>query len=113
MDYNGGRMEGEKSLLQQIRDKEQEFSKKIDIVKQETDVQIATARARREKALLDAEQTGKITAEELFRKETQKTDIEIERMKKAAAAETEAARVKGEKNLPLATDKIVSYVIME
>jgi hypothetical protein len=113
MDYNGGHMEAEKTLLQQIRDKEQEFSKKLESVKQETDAQIATEKARRDKALLEAERTGKIAAEELLRKEQQKTDNEIERMKKAAAAETNAARVKGEKNLPLATDKIVSYVIME
>jgi hypothetical protein len=113
MDYNGGRMDAEKTLLQQIRDKEQEFSKKLESVKQETDAQIATEKARREKALLEAERTGKIAAEELLRKEQQKTENEIERMKKAAAAETNAARVKGEKNLPLATDKIISYVIME
>jgi hypothetical protein len=113
MDYNGGHMEAEKTLLQQIRDKEQEFSKKLESVKQETDAQIATEKARRDKALLEAERTGKIAAEELLRKEQQKTENEIERMKKAAAAETNAARVKGEKNLPLATDKIVSYVIME
>jgi hypothetical protein len=113
MDYNGGCMEAEKTLLQQIRDKEQEFSKKLESVKQETDAQIATEKARRDKALLEAERTGKIAAEELLRKEQQKTENEIERMKKAAAAETNTARVKGEKNLPLATDKIVSYVIME
>ena len=113
MDYNGGRMEAEKTLLQQIRDKEQEFSKKLETVKQETDAQIATEKARRDKALLEAERTGKIAAEELLHKEQQKTDLEIERMKKAAAAETNAAKVKGEKNLLLATDKIVSYVIME
>jgi uncharacterized protein YuzE len=113
MGYEGGHMQEEKTLLQQIRDKEQEFSKQVEIVKQETDAQIATASAMREKVLLEAEQTGKITAEELFRKETLKTDTEIERMKKAAAVETEAARVKGERNLPVATDKIVSYVIME
>lgn len=113
MDYNGGHMEAEKTLLQQIRDKEQEFSKKLESVKQETDAQIATEKARRDKALLEAERTGKIAAEELLRKEQQKTDNEIEQMKNAAAAETNAARVKGEKNLPLATGKIVSYVIME
>jgi hypothetical protein len=113
MDYNGGRMEAEKTLLQQIRDKEQEFSKRLETVKQETDAQIATEKARRDNALLEAERTGKIAADELLQKEQQKTDIEIERMKKAAVAETEAARIKGEKNLPLATDKIVSYVIIE
>jgi len=106
-------MEGEKTLLQQIRDKEQEFSKKIDIIKQETDSQIAAARTKRENALLDAERTGKIAADGLSRKETLKTDIEIEQMKKTAAAEAEAARVKGERNLPLAVNKIVSYVTME
>ena len=113
MDYNGGCMDVEKTLLQQIRDKEQEYSKKLDTVKQETDAQIATARAKKEKALLDAERTGKIAAEELLRKEQQKTDIEIEQMKKAAVAQTETAKLRGERNLPLATDKIVSYVIME
>ncbi len=113
MDYNGGRMEAEKTLLQQIRDKEQEFSKRLETVKKETDVQIATEKTKRDKALSEADRTGKIAAEELLRKEQQKIDIEIERMKKAAAAETDAARVKGEKNLPLATEKIVSYVIME
>jgi hypothetical protein len=113
MDYNGGRMEAEKTLLQQIRDKEQEFSKKLESVKQETDAQIATEKAKKDKALLEAERSGKIAAEELLRKEQQKTDNEIERMKKAAATETNAARDKGEKNLPLATGKIVSYVIME
>jgi hypothetical protein len=113
MDYNGGRMEAEKTLLQQIRDKEQEFSKKLETVKQETDAQIATEKAKRDNALIEAERTGKIAAEELLRKEQQKTDVEIVRMKKAAAAETDAARVKGEKNLPLTIDKIVSYVIIE
>ena len=38
---------------------------------------------------------------------------EIGRMKKTAATETENARVNGEKNLPSAVKKIVSYVIME
>jgi hypothetical protein len=113
MDYNGGRMEAEKTLLQQIRDKEQEFSKKLETVKQETDAQIATEKAKRDNSLHEAERTGKIAAEELLRKEQQKTDLEIERMKNAAAAETDAARLKGEKNLPVATDKIVHYVIME
>jgi len=106
-------MEAEKTLLQQIRDKEQEFSKKLETVKQETDAQIATENAKRDNSLHEAERTGKIAAEELLRKEQQKTDIEIEQMKKAAAAQTETAKLRGERNLPLATDKIVSYVIME
>jgi hypothetical protein len=34
-------------------------------------------------------------------------------MKKAAVIETEAARIKGEKNLQPAVEKIVGYVTME
>ncbi len=113
MDYKGGCMEQEKTLLQQIRDKEQEFSKTIEIVKHETDAQIAAARAGRENALQDAERTGKKAAEELSLREKQKTDTEIERMIKAAASETEKAKVKGERNLRSAVEKIVGYVIME
>jgi hypothetical protein len=113
MGYNGGDMEEERTLLQQIRDKEQEFSKKIDSVRQETDAQIAAAKAQRESMLLAAERTGKSTAEELVRVEKQKIDADIGQMKKAATAETENTRVKGERNIPSAVKKIVSYVIME
>jgi vacuolar-type H+-ATPase subunit H len=106
-------MEEERTLLQQIRDKEQEFSKKIEIVKQETDAQIDAARIGREATLRDANRSGKTAADEYYQKEKQKTDREIEGMKKAAAIETETARIKGEKNLKPAVEKIVSYVIME
>lgn len=106
-------MKEERTLLQQIRDKEQEFSKNVETVKQETDAQIGAAREMREKALLDAERTGKNTAEELNRKEKQNTETEIEQMKKAAAAKTEVAKVQGKQNLQQAIEKIVSYVIME
>jgi vacuolar-type H+-ATPase subunit H len=113
MGYNGGIMEEERTLLQQIRDKEQEFSKKVDVVKKETDAQIAAAKAQRDSTLLDAERKGKNIADEMVRAEKQKTDTEISQMKKAATAETENARAKGERNLPSAVKKIVSYVIME
>ena len=113
MDYNGGYMEDERTLLQQIRDKEQEFSKKVETVKKETDAQIAAARAQRDSTLLEAERDGKNIAEELVRVEKQKTDTEILQMKKVAVAETDNASAKGERNLPSAVKKIVSYVIME
>jgi vacuolar-type H+-ATPase subunit H len=106
-------MEEEKTLLQQIRDKEQEFSKKIETVKQETDAQIAAAKNERDGTIHDAGRSGKAAADELYRKDIQKTENEIGQMKKMAALETEAARVKGEKNLPPAVEKIVGYVTME
>jgi vacuolar-type H+-ATPase subunit H len=110
---NGGYMEEERTLLQQIRDKEQEFSKKIETVKQETDAQIAAARTEQERTIRDAERSGKIAADESYRKDREKTESEIGKMKKASVIETEAARVTGEKNLPPAVEKIVGYVTME
>lgn len=106
-------MEEEKTLLQQIRDKEQEFSRKIETVKQETDSQIAAARSEQEATIRDAGRKGKTAAEELYRTDKQKTESEIGQMKKMAAFETEAARVKGERNLQPAVEKIVGYVTME
>jgi vacuolar-type H+-ATPase subunit H len=106
-------MEEKKTLLQQIRDKEQEFSKKIQTVKQETDAQIAAAMSEQEGTIREAGRSGKTAAEELFRTDKQKTENEIGQMKKVAALETEAARVKGERNLQPAVEKIVGYVTLE
>jgi vacuolar-type H+-ATPase subunit H len=106
-------MEEERTLLQQIRDKEQAFSKKIETVKQETDAQIAAAEHEREIAIRQAGISGKKSADDLFSREQQKTEIEIDRMKKAAESETEAAIAKGKRNLRPAVEKIISYVIME
>ena len=113
MVYEGGNMEEEKTLLQQIRDKEQEFSKRIETVKQETDIQIAAAGKERETVLHEAMTSGKNSAEELYRREQQTTAIEIGRMKKVAESETETANVKGKRNLHPAVDKIIGYVTME
>jgi vacuolar-type H+-ATPase subunit H len=106
-------MEEERTLLQQIRDKEQEFSKKIDKVKQETDAEIAAAKNERDTIIRNAGRSGEATAEEFYKKEKQKTESEIERMKKTAAGETDAVKAKGEKNLHLAVEKITGYVTMD
>lgn len=110
---DGGYMEEERTLLQQIRDKEQEFSKKIETVKQETDAQIAAAERERDKVLHQAEASGKTSAEEVFSREQKKTGIVIDRMKKMAESETETALSKGKRNLRTAVEKIVGYVIMD
>jgi hypothetical protein len=106
-------MEEERTLLQQIRDKEQVFSKKIETIKQETDGQIAAAEQEREKAIRQSWISGKKSAEDLSSREQQKTEIEIARMKKVAESETETAIAKGKRNLRPAVEKIISYVIME
>ncbi len=106
-------MEEEKTLLQQIRDKEQEFSKRIETVKQETGAQIAAAESEREVIIREALTSGKSSADDLYRREQQTTEIEIGRMKKAAESESETAVMKGKRNLSSAVDKIIGYVTME
>jgi hypothetical protein len=106
-------MEEEKTLLQQIRDKEQEFSKKLETVKQETDAQIAAAADEREQSIRKAGISGKNSADALYRREKQKTEMAIDRMKKEAESETEKAVIKGKRNLLPAVDKIISYVTMD
>ena len=44
-------MEDEKTLLQQIREMEQEFTKKIEIVRAETEAAVAAARSEAEDML--------------------------------------------------------------
>ena len=106
-------MDSEKTLLQQIRDKEQEQSKMIEAVRAETDTEIAAARHLADGVVKDAERSGKLAADEFLKKEKEKTDAEIERMKKATDAAVERARIKGEANLQPTVEKIVNYVTMK
>jgi len=105
-------VEDEKTLLQQIRDKEKEISKKIDAVRLETEETIATTRREAEKIVLDAEESGKSAAEELYSRENAKSRALVEEMKKKALTEVEAAKIHGERGLNSAVDIIVRYVTM-
>ena len=58
-------MEDEKTLLQQIREKEQEFTRKIDMVRAETEAAVAAARSDAEDLLCTADSAGKTAAEQL------------------------------------------------
>ena len=57
-------MEDEKTLLQQIREMEQEFTKKIEIVRAETEAAVAAARSEAEDMLCTADSAGKTAAEQ-------------------------------------------------
>lgn len=103
----------EKTLLQQIREKEQEFASKLDAVKKETDAAIASAQADAENMLCAADDAARKEAEQLSRQEKVKIDAGIEDLKRAAAAGRDSAGAKGEKNLPRAVEAITGYVTME
>jgi vacuolar-type H+-ATPase subunit H len=105
--------EQEKTLLQQIREKEQEYAKKIDAIKKETDAAIASAQSEAESLLCTADSVGKTEAEKLYWQEKGKIETEIEGLKREAASGRDMAAARGEKNLPRTVETITGYVTME
>ena len=106
-------MDTDKTLLQQIRDKEQDLARKVDAVRTEAEATVASARNEAKDLLCTADSVGKTTAEQVYWKERGMTEIEIEALKKAAEQERETVAVRGEKNIPAAADRIVRYVTMD
>jgi vacuolar-type H+-ATPase subunit H len=106
-------MDQEKTLLQQIREKEQEFAGKIEVVKKETDAAVAAAENDAESLLCTADSTGKTGAEQLYWQEKGKIEAEIEKLNREAEASRARAVANGEKNLPRAVESITSFVTME
>jgi hypothetical protein len=105
--------ETQKTLLQQIREKEQEYAKKLEEVKKETETAIASARSEAESLICTADGIGKKEAEKLYWQEKGAIETEITALRTVAAAERESAAARGEKNLPLAVETITGYVTMK
>jgi vacuolar-type H+-ATPase subunit H len=105
--------ETQKTLLQQIREREQEYATKLEVVRNETDTAIASAQAEGESLLCTADAAAKSEAEKLYWQEKGKIEAEIEELRRRAAAARDMAAARGEKNLPRAVDTITGYVTME
>ena len=103
----------EMTLLQQIREKELDVAKKIELVKTGTDATIAAAKTDAENLLCTASAEGKTAAEELYWREKGKTEVRIEQLRQDARRQAEAATEKGKRNIPMAADAIVRFVTME
>ena len=106
-------MDTEKTLLQQIRDKEQELATTVEAARAEAEASVATARSEAEDLLCTADKLGKTTAEQVYWKERGRTEIEIEDLKKAAELDRETILEQGERNIPAAAERIVRYVTTE
>jgi thiol:disulfide interchange protein len=106
-------MEQEKTLLQQIREKEQEYAGMTEVIKKETDAAITAVENEAESMLCTADSTGKIEAEMLYWQEKGKIEAEIDGLKREAVAAREKAAAEGEKNLSRAIETITRSVIME
>jgi len=105
--------EPEKTLLQQIREKELEYADKIEAVRKETDSVIASARSEGESLLCSVDSAGKKDAEQLYWQEKAKIETEVEALRRDAAVRQEIAATDGERNLPRAVQTITRYVTME
>jgi vacuolar-type H+-ATPase subunit H len=103
-------MVAEKSLLQQIREKELTLSIKIDETRREAEE--ITLRARKEalEMIENSEREGKKAAEEYYEKEMENVKKEIEQLKSKGNQRAMSVRVDGERNVPLAIDQIVKVV---
>jgi len=106
-------MDAERTLLQQIRDRELDLARDVETARAEAEALVAAARAEAGDLLCTADKLGKTDAGQVYWKERGRTEIEIEDLKKAAEAEREIARLQGERNVPAAADQIVRYVTGE
>ena len=106
-------MDMEKTLLQQIREKELDAATRIEGVKTETDAKIAAAQAEAENLLCTANAEGKIASEELYWREKGKTEARIEQLKQDTGLIAKAAEENGRRNVPAAAAAIVRFVTME
>ena len=106
-------MDTEKTLLQQIREKEREYAVKIEEIKKETTLAVETAKNEAEAGLCSADAAGKKEAEQLYWEGKGKIEAEIENLKRGAAAEREAFAKTGERKISQAVDAINGYITME
>lgn len=103
-------MVAEKSLLQQIREKELTLSIKIDETRREAENITLVARKEAQEMIEKSEREGKQAAEEYYKKEMEALKKEVEQLKSQGSQQAMSVRVGGERNLPLAIEKIVKVV---
>ncbi|WP_321505540.1 V-type ATPase subunit subunit G family protein [uncultured Methanoregula sp.] len=105
--------DSDKTLLQQIREKEQELAQRVDRARVESEEAVDAAKAEAEDLICTADKAGKVTAEQVYWKERGRTETEIEELKRTAELERETTSLQGERNVPAAVERIVRYVTRE
>ena len=106
-------MTEEKSLLQQIREKELMISIKIDETRREADEVIISAKKEASEIIETSEREGKKAAQEYFEKEMERLKKESEQLIDQSNQQALSVRTEGERNLPSAIDKIAKVVSLE
>lgn len=106
-------MVAEKSVLQQIRDKELLLSIKVDETRREAEDIIRIARKEASELIEKSEREGKTAAREYYEKEIKKLQEEIEQLKNQGSQQAMSIRANGENNVLSATEKIVKVILLE
>jgi len=106
-------MAEEKSLLQQIQEKELMISIRIDETRREGEEIILNARKEASEMIETSERQGKKTAQEYYEKEMERLRKEIDQLRDQSNQQALLVRAEGEHNLPSAIDKIAKVVSME
>ncbi len=106
-------MAEERSLLQQIREKEMMISIKIDETRRESEEILLNARKEASEIIETSEKEGKKAAQEYYEREMEKLKKEIEQLRGQSNQKALLVRAEGERNLPSAIDKIAKVVTSE
>jgi vacuolar-type H+-ATPase subunit H len=103
----------EKSLLQQIREKELMISIRIDEARREAEAAILSARLDASKMIENSEREGEKAAREYYEKELENVKEKNKLLKNQGDQEAISVREQGERNLMAAIERIVQAVSME
>jgi vacuolar-type H+-ATPase subunit H len=106
-------MMAEKSLLQQIREKELMISIRIDEARREAEAAILSARLDASKMIENSERDGEKAAREYYEKELENVKEKNKLLKNQGDREAISVREQGERNLKAAIERIVQAVSME
>lgn len=103
----------ERSLLQQIGEKERELNIRLKEIADQTDSQIAAARKESAETIVKADEAGKKAAAEYLEKERITTTAEIASIKNAGEQDVANIMMQGEPNISRVSSEIVRRVVLK
>ena len=106
-------MTGEKTLLQQIREKELEINIQIENSRKEAEEILLDARKKASDMVETSEREGEVAARIYQEREMERIKKETDDLRLQGERQATAVREEGERNISVAIGKIVQSVSME
>ncbi len=103
-------MEENKTLLQQVREKELAINSRLDLASQEADKHVADAKKECAEIMNKADKEGKEAALAYFNDEKAKISANVDAIKLGSSKKAAAIRNKADTNMPAVVDMIVKEV---